>query len=107
MPMINVEYNTDQVPDKDIQMLCEAIREIVSFATGIEDVFVYGNSARIKVQIAPIEIFVSMSASKIDNLDELFSKIETSIKTWKAKTQFLYPINLTVIPMNWKFTTGI
>ena len=107
MPMINVEYNADQVPDSDIEILSAGIRDIVSFVTGIEDVFVYGNSARIKVKIAPIEIFVSMSASKVDNLDELFLKIETKLKEWKTEKNFPYPINLTVIPMNWKFSTGI
>ena len=107
MPMINVEYNTEQVPDNDIEVLSEGIREIVSFVTGIEDVFVYANSAKIRIKTAPIEIFVSMSASKIDNLELLFSSIETKLKEWKSEQSFPHPINLTVIPMNWKFTTGI
>jgi hypothetical protein len=107
MPMINVEYNTEQVPDNDIEILSEGIRDIVSHATDIEDVFVYGNSAKIKVQTAPIEIFIRMSAQKIDNIDVLFSKIEIKLKEWKTETKFPHPINLTLIPMNWKIAIGI
>ncbi len=105
--MINVEYNTEQVPDVDAEAISEGIREIVSSITKIEDVFVYANSSKIRIKTAPIEIFISMSAGKIDNLELLFNEIETKLKEWKSEHSFPHPINLTVIPMNWKFTTGI
>ena len=84
-----------------------AVQKIVSVATGIEDVFVYANSAQIKVQIAPIEIFVEMSAHKIKDQDELFANMKAKISEWKQKNYFKQPVNLTLIPMQWKMEIGI
>jgi hypothetical protein len=70
-------------------------------------VFVYANKAQIKVKIAPIEIFVEMSAHKITDLDELFSEIKSNLSEWKKTNNFSHPINLTLIPMNWKIEIGI
>ncbi len=107
MPLIRIEFDDSKVQDKDALALSGAIRDIVSTETGIKDVFVYANSARIKVQIAPIEIFVEISAHKTSNLDDLFSRIEKSLSDWKKKTGFAHPLNLTITPMHWKFKTGI
>ena len=68
MPMITMEFDDTKVTDQEIQALAEAMQKIVSIATDIEDVFVYANSARIRVKIAPIEVFVQMTASKINNV---------------------------------------
>ena len=51
--------------DEEVTRLADAVQKIVSDATRIEDVFVYGNSAHIKLKVAPIEIFIRMSADKI------------------------------------------
>lgn len=67
----------------------------------------YGNSSQIKVKIAPIEIFVEMSAPKIKDLDKLTGDIKNRIIEWKKETNFGYPINLTIIPMSWKIEVGI
>ncbi|QQR50632.1 hypothetical protein IPF86_01805 [Candidatus Nomurabacteria bacterium] len=107
MPMINVEYDSNLVPEPDIQSLSEAIRDIVSNVTGIEDVFTYANSARIKIKIAPIEIFVRMTDKKIKDEDALVNDIKLKLKEWKVASNFQYPINLTLIPMNWKVEIGI
>ncbi len=107
MPLIRIEYDDEKVSDKEIQALSIAIREVVSHTTGIPDVFVYGNSARIKVQIAPIEIFMEMSAQKIDDVDVLFQTLTADISKWKRETAFAHPINFTLIPMQWKFAVNI
>ncbi len=83
------------------------MQKVVSEATGIADVFVYANSAKIKVQIAPIEIFVEMSAPKIMDADALIGEIKKKLSEWKAANNFTHPINLTLIPMNWKVEIGI
>ncbi|MDO8517849.1 MAG: hypothetical protein Q7S26_00965, partial [bacterium] len=70
-------------------------------------VFVYANSAKIKVQIAPIEIFVQMTAQKIQNEDTLLAQSKQKLLSWKKENNFHYPINLTLIPMNWKVEVGI
>ena len=107
MPMITIEYDNAIVSDQDIETLSHAVQKIVADATSIEDVFVYANSAHIKIKIAPIEIFVQMSASKVSNIDELFSDIKTKLISRKEKSNFQHKINLTLIPMHWKFETGI
>lgn len=107
MPLIKLEYDNSKVNDQDVELLSQAIRDIVSETTGIADVFVYANTAKIKVQIAPIEIFVEMTAAKIADEDILMNQIKTKLKEWKDQTNFTHPINLTLIPMNWKVEIGI
>ena len=107
MPQINIEYDNTKVKDEEIIKLSEAIQKIVSTLTEIKDVFVYGNSAHIKLNIAPIEIYIRMSASKISDPDKLFTGIKIHISNWKKEKDFPHPINLTLIPMHWKFETGI
>ncbi|MBI2109430.1 MAG: hypothetical protein HYT93_04655 [Parcubacteria group bacterium] len=105
--MINIEYDNEQISEGDIQALSKAVRDIVSEVTGIEDVFTYTNSAHIKVKIAPVEIFVRMSAQKIKDADKLIKELKLKLTDWKQSTDFKYPINLTLIPMEWKIEIGI
>lgn len=107
MPMINIEYDDSKVSEPEITELSEGIQKIVSEVTGIEDVFVYGNSAKVKLKVAPIEIFISMSDHKVPDLDKLFDEIRRQLENWKKQVNFKQPINLTVIPMHWKFEVGI
>jgi GTPase len=107
MPVIHLEYDNLKVSDKEVEALSKAVRDIVSQVTKIEDVFVYANTAKIKVQIAPVEIFVQMTAKKIKNQDELIAEIKNKIIEWKSESGFKTPINLTLIPMEWKIEIGI
>ena|SRR6185295_8041130 len=107
MPLIRIEFDDVTVPIEDIQSLSQNVQQIVSEVTGIEDVFVYANSAQIKIKIAPIEIFIEMSAHKIQDVDILLKEIKERIVTWKNSQEFTHPINLTLIPMNWKMEIGI
>ena len=107
MPMIKIEYDDTKVSDKEIASLSESIQKIVSSVTQIEDVFVYANSARIKVKIAPIEVFVQMTASKIKDKDGLIGEIKSKLSDWKKVSNFQHPINLTLIPMDWNVEIGI
>jgi hypothetical protein len=107
MPLINLEYDDNEVSSVDAQILSQAIRGVVSEVTGIDDVFVYANTAKIKVQIAPIEIFVRMTTGKIGDLDILMKEIKSKLQEWKKQVNFTHPVNLTIIPMNWKVEIGI
>lgn len=107
MPIIRIDYDNNKLKEKEVLDLSNAVQEIVSEITGIQDVFVYANSSQIKVKIAPIEVFVEMSAPKIKDLDKLTEDIKTQIIEWKKETSFNYPINLTIIPMSWKIEIGI
>ena len=107
MPKINVEFDDKTVTPNQAFDLSEAIQRIVSEATKIKDVFVYTNSAQIKVKVAPVEIFIEMSAHKINNEDKLMQEIKSKLSRWKKENKFNHPINLTLIPMNWKLELGI
>lgn len=107
MPLINIEYDDKVLTQDDAIALSKGIQEIVSKVTDIKDVFVYANSAKIKVQIAPVEIFIRMSSSIMQEKKNLIEEMKTEIKNWKSKTSFSQPINLTLIPMNWKIEMGL
>jgi hypothetical protein len=107
MPLVRIEFDDKIIEKREIECLSLAVQDIVSEETRIKDVFVYANSALIKVQIAPIEVFIEMSADKIENVDDLIRRIKENLAGWKEKNHFSYPINLTLIPMVWKIEIGI
>ncbi|OGZ11484.1 MAG: hypothetical protein A3D67_03745 [Candidatus Lloydbacteria bacterium RIFCSPHIGHO2_02_FULL_51_22] len=107
MPMINIKFDDRKIQDKKIIELSNAVIKIVQDATNIPEVFVYADSPRIKIGVAPIEIFVEMSASKVPDKEELFEEIKNKLSDWKKINGFEYPITITLTPMNWKFEVGI
>src|SRR5690242_3713323 len=107
MPMINIKFDDREVKDDKITELSNAIIKIVQEATGIPEVFVYADSPRIKIGVAPIEVFVEMSASKVPDRDTLFEAIKTKLAEWKKENNFEHPITVTLTPMDWKFEVGI
>ena len=107
MPLIRLEWDDSKVSEGDVLKLSQAARDIVSEVTGIPDVFVYANTAKIKIQVAPIEIFVEMSDFKIKDEDVLIAEIKNKLSEWKKKVNFANPINLTLIPMHWKVEIDI
>lgn len=107
MPLIRIEFDNSKVAQSEIEQLCSAIQKIVSEATEITDVFVYANSSQIKVQVAPVEIFIEMTATKISDPKNLTNSIKEKLSDWKDESKFQQPINLTLIPMNWVVEIGI
>lgn len=107
MPLIRIEYDSAELNKEAVKQLSEAVRNIVSEVTGIKDVFVYANVSQITVQIAPVEIFVEMTASKIEDKSILAEAIKTKLTKWKEVNGFAVPINLTLIPMDWVVEVGI
>lgn len=107
MPVIRIDFDNEKINDEEVLGLSNAIQRIVSETTKIEDVFVYANSSQIKVKVAPIEIFIQMSAHKIKDMDELVNEIKSRLSGWKKEIGFQYLINLTFIPMQWKIEIGI
>lgn len=107
MPTIRIDFDGSKIKEKDILALSKAAQKIVSEATKIEDVFVYANSSQIQVKVAPIELYVQMSESKIKDFDKLFDEIKSGISKWKKQNKFPHPINFTLMPMRWKFEIDI
>lgn len=107
MPVVTIEFDKQVVSTDDVQKLADASHEIVSRITEIEDVPVYANSSDIIAKIGPIEIFVRLSDHKIKDLDKLTADLTQGFSDWKKEQNFTHPINMSVIPMNWKIVIGI
>ena len=107
MPMINIKYDDSKIEDNKIVILSNAIKKIVFDATQIKEIYVYADSPRIKIDVAPIEIFIEMSASKIKDKEKLFQEIKRQLSDWKKISNFDYPITMTLTPMDWRFEVGI
>ena len=107
MPIIRIDYDNEEITRENMVFLSNALQKIISEATKIEDVFVYANSSEIKIKIAPIEVFVEMSAHKINNIDNLLKEIKDKIKNRKNDNNFEEKINLTIIPIHRKMEIGI
>jgi hypothetical protein len=107
MPVINLEFDNGVVSEDEAMRLSKAIRDIVSESTDVTDVFVYTNTAHIKIQIAPIEIFIRLSKHIAEGKPDLLKDVKNKLTDWKAREEFMHPINLTVIPMVWSMEIGI
>jgi hypothetical protein len=107
MPMIKVKYDDEKLSDEQIVTLSKALQKIVIDATEIPEVFVYADSPKIKIDVAPVEVFVEMSSSKVKDKDELFNKIKDGVIAWKKESNFDYPITITLTPVDWKFEVGL
>lgn len=105
--MINVKYDDAKVDDANIISLSKALQKIVSEATTIPETFVYADSPKIKIDVAPIEVFIEMSASIVPNKVELFEKIQNGFVAWKRESGFEYPVTITLTPVDWKFEVGL
>lgn len=105
--MITIKYDDVKVKDDEVVLLSKAVQKIVSDATKIKEVFVYADSPKIKIDVAPIEIFVEMSASKVSDKESLFQEIKTHLSDWKKANNFSNPITITLTPMDWRFEVDI
>ncbi len=105
--MITVKYDNTKLGDEQIIILSKALQKVVIEATNIPETFVYADSPKIKIDVAPIEVFVEMSATKVSDKEELFNKIKTGLIDWKNETKFEYPITITLTPVDWKFEVGL
>lgn len=107
MPVIRLQYDDTVVNESEAQAICEAVQRVVADVTGIEEVFVYGDSSHIKVKVAPVEIWVEMSDHKVADADALVKSMREGLSVWKNQVSFSHPINLTLIPVHWKLELGI
>ena len=107
MPVVHIEYDNKKINEKSALELSKEAHEIISSITGIEDVPVYTNSSQITVEISPIEIFIQLSGHKIKDRDKLTADLKEGFIKWRKDNNFSHPINMTLIPMDWKIEIGI
>ncbi len=107
--MINIKFDDARVQDADIVLLSNNVQKIVSKITGVKDTFVYADSPKIKIAVAPIEIFVEMGVKEFETRDRhsLMKEIKIELAEWKKESNFSSPINLSIVVMDWIFEIGI
>ncbi len=105
--MITIKYDDAHIDDEQIILLSKATQKIVINTTGIKEVFVYADSPKIKIDVAPIEIFIEMSEQKISDKQKLFEDIKKQLSDWKKINNFTAPVTITLTPMDWQFEVGI
>jgi hypothetical protein len=107
MPVIRIEYDPAVVTDFRARALCQAAKAAVVAATGIPETFVYGNASQIRVDVAPVEIWVEVSTSKVPDPAKTAADIRAKLSEWKQQDNFGAKINLTLIPMQWQLELEI
>lgn len=99
--MINIKYDDNAVNNEQVIALVEAAKVAVIDVIKDGDVFVYADPSLITSGIEPIEIFVQLNSSKIDDAEKITGEIAANITNWKTKSQFEQTVNLNVIPVEW------
>lgn len=73
MPAIKLEYDDRIMSQSQAETACKALQEAVASA-GFENVFVYGNTSEIKINIAPIKAWIEVSAYKVTDRDKRMAR---------------------------------
>lgn len=107
MPLITIEYDEDILKKDEVRELSHFTRELVSRVTQIEDVFVYAQSSPIRINVAPVEIFVRLSKKCLGDPEHLLSQMTGELGMWRVDKKFPCKLNLTLIPMDWVVSIGI
>ena len=101
MPIITrIEYDDARLSEGEARELSAAAQRIVAEAIGIDEVFVYTNTAQIKVNIAPVLMTIEMGAHRTAFAEQYGAEIKEKLGTWKQENGHGYPVYLTVTPVN-------
>lgn len=107
MPVVTVEYDKTKISDEQMKRFVVDLYDIVSEATEIKEVPVYARAAEITYKIYPLEIFIQISAHKVDDREALTGKIKDALSSWRKENSFDHLINLTLMPMDWNLAIDI
>lgn len=107
MPVVTIEYDKAKISEETIKKFVKDIYDIVSETTGIKEVPVYANGADITYKIYPLEVFVQISAHKVEDRGALTDTIKNELSAWRKENLFEHLINFTLIPMDWNLAIDI
>lgn len=105
--MITICYDADTVSVEDSTILSKGVRDLVAAVIGDSDVFVYADSAVVRVDVAPIEIFVQLNAANEPDSELVNKQLAARLAEWKSRSNFPHVINLNIMPVAWHSTIGI
>ena len=91
-----------------IERYARGIEKVVSETSKIEEhtpTYVRGND--FSINATPIEVFLQVSPKFITNEEELMLNLRYALSVWKEEFHINHPINLTLMPMTWRFELNI
>lgn len=104
MPTIQILFDDSVVKQSEVLELGSALREICLGAKNLQNVtfaFAYGENPKIKVGLAPLEVYVKITRPKIINEQKLAGELRDKLSAWKKQANFNHPINILLMPMDW------
>ncbi len=109
MPTIQMLYDDSVVKEGEVKKLGVFLRELClnSKNLDVKFSFAYAENPSIKVSMFPIETYIKITRSKIVDEEEFLGEIESRLKEWKIKENFEHPINILLMPMDWKILDSI
>ncbi len=99
--MVTVIYDNTLIAQEDVNVLSEALQNIVAKAIDDDDVFVYVINPEMAYGADPVEIFVQVNTQKTTKPDEVLNDIAVGIQVWKTSTSYTQSLNLNVVPIDW------
>jgi len=104
--MISILCDAKTVSDDDATNLAQGMQVVVKEVMSAKDVFVYVEKPLLTLA-DPIEVFVQVNKSQVDEPARLTEAIATRLKAWKQENQFELAVNINVNPVEWHHKIGI
>ena len=110
MSTIQILFDDSQVTNEEAEKLGVALRDIALNAENSHDVsfaFAFAESPKIKIGLAPFEVYIKVTRWKIDDEKKLLTEITEKLTKWKAENDFNHPVNILLMPMDWLIADSI
>ena len=106
--LIYIDYNKSMISVDQIERYARGIEKVVSETTKIEDhTPTYVRATDFTLNAAPIEIFLQVSPKFLTDEEELMLNLRYALGVWKEQANIHHPINITLMPMTWRFELNI
>lgn len=106
--LLYIDYDSSIISIEDIKRYATEIEKIISETTEIEEhTPTYVRTTDFSLNAAPIEIFLQVSLKFLTDEDKLLCSLRDALSVRKNKENITHNINLTLMPMTWKFELNI
>jgi hypothetical protein len=110
MPTIQILFDDSVVSEEQVLQLGNALRDIALGADNLHDVsfaFAYGESPKIKIGLAPLEVYIKITRWKITDEKALSAEFREKLTAWKQEVHYPHPVNILLMPMDWLIEDNI
>jgi len=111
MPVIKIDYDKSKVKETVVQKIAVELQKTAAEASKLPlaRVSVFARANQLTVNAAPIEIYVQVGSTSIPGGDtkKYLGLMKKRMQAFKKAHNITTPINISIIPMNWKSEIGI